>query len=448
MKFYDKKISTFNDGENDINLIKIALPKLFELASLYLIGSISAAMLSRYSQESVSAVNVSLQVLNLVIIIFNIVLTGGNFVTSYELGRQDRKKAASITGTAVVTAVALAAIAGAILAVFAEGILYRMNLRGEACIMGARYLRVCAVFLPMTVALNFMTTFLICNGHSIGACAVGIVNNAANVVLCWVALFSGTGILPEGADGIAAARIIAQAVALAAGVCIFMRKKCPFKLCFGMTPFKRILKIGFPGGMSSVSYNLAQTVTTAVIAGFGTLVINSKVYYSNILCYVPLVSSSVGSAGGILIGRYKACGDYDAIEKLCRQNLRISLCLNILISVMIYLFRVPLVSIFSAEDYTLKLAGIVMLVDVFVETGRAVNHVFENMYAACGDVKTTMLTSICSCWAGSVLLTYLLGVKLGLGLAGCWIAFAADELFKASVYLIRWKSKKWKRFRI
>ena len=84
-----------------------------------------------------------------------------------------------------------------------------------------------------------------------------------------------------------------------------------------------------------------------------------------------------------------------------------------------------------------------LLVDIAVEGFRAVNHVSESSLNANKDVFTTLLASTVSCWLGSVLLSYVLGIRLGLGLLGCWIAFASDEGIKAVIYIIRWKSGRW-----
>lgn len=448
MRLYDRELSTFEAGEESVSLIKTALPKFFDCASIYLVGSVSTAMLAWYSQDAVSAVNVALQVLNLIIILFNIILTGGNFTLSFELGRNKRKTAGEIVGTAFCVDVLLAAVLGAVLFFMSHQVAEMMNLQGEVCNMASQYLKMCAAFLPITVLVSFFVTVLICTGHSLQACSISVINNVVNVLLCYVALYSGWGIMPDGVLGVAAARITAQAAALFVGVCMYAHGKCPFKFCFKPSMFRRIIKIGLPGGMCSVSYNFAQTITTAIIATFGTLIINSKVYCTNILCYIPVISLSIGFAGGILIGRYKAVGDYKSIRKLCAQNLRIAVSINLILAILIYIFRKQLLSIFTNDTFIIELAGRIMLIDIFVEAGRAMNNVFENAYCACGDVKTTMIVSICSCWLGSVLLTYILGVQLGWGLVGCWIAFAADELFKSAIYLLRWKTGRWMRFEL
>ena len=41
-------------------------------------------------------------------------------------------------------------------------------------------------------------------------------------------------------------------------------------------------------------------------------------------------------------------------------------------------------------------------------------------------------------------MAWLLGMKLGLGLAGIWMAFAMDECLRAIIFWARWKSGRWK----
>lgn len=85
----------------------------------------------------------------------------------------------------------------------------------------------------------------------------------------------------------------------------------------------------------------------------------------------------------------------------------------------------------------------ILFIDIFVEIGRAFNHVEDNSLRGVGNVMFPMVIAIISCWCISILFSYLLGVHLGLGLYGCWIAFIMDELFRGLLFFRRFKSKKW-----
>jgi Na+-driven multidrug efflux pump len=50
---------------------------------------------------------------------------------------------------------------------------------------------------------------------------------------------------------------------------------------------------------------------------------------------------------------------------------------------------------------------------------------------------------ILSMFGVAVTLSYLLGITMGLGLIGVWIAFAADEWLRGLLMLWRWRTRKW-----
>ena len=89
-----------------------------------------------------------------------------------------------------------------------------------------------------------------------------------------------------------------------------------------------------------------------------------------------------------------------------------------------------------------------MLIAVFLEFGRTTNIVIINSMKASGDVKFPTMLAIFSMWGLSVLIAYILGIVLGMGLAGVWIGMAADEIFRGIVVFIRWKKGTWRGKRV
>ena len=102
-----------------------------------------------------------------------------------------------------------------------------------------------------------------------------------------------------------------------------------------------------------------------------------------------------------------------------------------------------LVKLITDDPAILSIGHTILFFDIFVEIFRGFNHIEENSLRGAGDVVFPMGVSILSCWLMSVFFSYLLGVKMGFGLFGCWIAFGMDEAFRGVNYLIRWRSRKW-----
>ena len=82
----------------------------------------------------------------------------------------------------------------------------------------------------------------------------------------------------------------------------------------------------------------------------------------------------------------------------------------------------------------MQIASTVVVIDLFVEIGRALNNTLSGALQATGDVMYQLV---------SVALSYLFGIVLGYGLNGIWVAFALDEAVRGLILLHRWNSKKW-----
>lgn len=70
-----------------------------------------------------------------------------------------------------------------------------------------------------------------------------------------------------------------------------------------------------------------------------------------------------------------------------------------------------------------------------------------NALRAANDVKSTMVLSIGSMVCFRIALSYIVGVKMGYGALGVWFAMLVDWLFRAIVYVWRFKQGKWRAWR-
>ena len=67
-----------------------------------------------------------------------------------------------------------------------------------------------------------------------------------------------------------------------------------------------------------------------------------------------------------------------------------------------------------------------------------------NALRAAGDAKFTMVVSMLSMWICRIGMSYLLGLGMGLGLLGVWMAMFADWIVRGAVFLGHVLRGKWK----
>ena len=100
-------------------------------------------------------------------------------------------------------------------------------------------------------------------------------------------------------------------------------------------------------------------------------------------------------------------------------------------------------SLLTDNEEIIRMGVTIMVVDIAVEIGRAVNIYATNALRAAGDVNFPFYVGLVVQWTVSVGLSYLLGIYWGWGLIGMWCAFLLDENIRALIFVRRWGSLKW-----
>jgi Na+-driven multidrug efflux pump len=84
-----------------------------------------------------------------------------------------------------------------------------------------------------------------------------------------------------------------------------------------------------------------------------------------------------------------------------------------------------------------------MWLGVFVEPGRTLNIVMNDALRAAGDAKFVAVASIPSMVIVLAFGSWWMGLHLGLGMVGIWLAYALDELIRGSTNYARWHFGGW-----
>ena len=191
-------------------------------------------------------------------------------------------------------------------------------------------------------------------------------------------------------------------------------------------------------------YTLSQLITTSFVAIIGDFALSAKVYYMNILSYVYLFSSGAGNANALMVGRCLGEGDIERPERMNAQLIKITVPVNFLISLSVILLSRPLLGMFTSDELVFRMAIGIFFVDMIAELARAVSQVYEYALRAAGDIMFTTGVLAVSCAVFSLALAYVLAIPYGLGLMGCWIGLALDEVTRAIVTYFRWRRGIWK----
>ena len=446
-KFYDKTLSHIETPQGTLTLVSVFLPFLVEMLLTNSMGTVNTLVLSHYSDEAVASVGAANQLMGMIFTFYTVISTGASIFISHRLGARQKEEASVASFTSLFCSLALSLVAGGVLSLFAHRFMEMMQLSGQVLEDAAVYFRICISFSFFQALISAISAVFRSYGLPKIAVWVSLFMNFLNAVLNIIVIFRPFETPLHGVHGIAVTNVISHAAAfILIVICLlksslelnFRKKSLKTLKCIG-----NILHIGLPGGISSLSYSTSQVVSTSILAVLGTTAISTKIYLSTIFFYVYVIGMSLGMATSLIIGWMTGAGEYDKAYRLNLQNLRIAVLLNAAGSTLICLFGSPLLGLFTENPEILTLARPILLIDIFVEIGRAFNHIEDNSLRGAGDVIFSMAVSIISCWTMSILFSYILGIRLGLGLTGCWIAFMMDELFRGIPFFFRWRSRRW-----
>lgn len=330
---------------DEIGLRHLAPAMLGEMVLRTTVSMVNVAFLSRISDSMVSAVSISTQYINILLMIATAVATGSIVCINQAIGMHNRQRVERMANVAIAANALLGLVFGLLFLLFSPLFLTIMKVSPASLHMAAVYMRI--VGGAMVIQCLQLVTSNICRsmGRTKVPLLVNLCINAVNLVGCALVVFRPIPVPGEPVMGVAVANVASQAV----GLCLALRR--------------RITKIAL---VSNVCFSLA-----------------------------------------------------------------------------VILLRRVLLGIFTTDSAILQIASTVVVIDLFVEIGRALNNTLSGALQATGDVMYQLVVNQSSNWLVSVALSYLFGIVLGYGLNGIWVAFALDEAVRGLILLRRWNSKKW-----
>ncbi len=449
MKFrlIDPAVTSVQTREGTLHLKTLFVPLFIEQLLMNLMGTVNTLVLGHYSDEAVAAVGAANQVIGLVYTFYAVISGGTSIVISHRLGAGKKKEAQDAAFTSLCFSGLLSLCCGLGMAAFADPLMGMLHLEGEVLSMATGYFKMIITFSFLQGIISAASAILRSYGKPRVAVAASVLMNVVNAFLNCLIVFRPVEIPLYGAEGIGVANVIAHGIAMVVILICLSRSGLDLqfrtKNAGTLRCLPSILKVGVPGGVSSLSYSLSQVVSTSILGILGTTALSTKVYISSIVFYVYVVGMSLGLSTAILMGWMTGAKEYEKAYRLNQQVLKLAVSLNLALSVILFLCYRPLLSLFTQSTEIIEMAGGILFIDIFVEVGRAFNHVEDNSLRGAGDVLFPMAVAVTSCWLMSILFSYILGIRLGLGLKGCWIAFMMDELFRGIIFWRRFKSRKW-----
>lgn len=435
------------------DLKAMIIPLFMEQLLVMLVGMADTLVVSYAGEAAVSGVSLVNQFNTIFIYLFTALASGGAVVVSQYIGGRAADAAGEsasqllLFSTVFSTVVAVAVLAGN------EWMLRLLFGRVEEPVMEAcvTYLRISAYSYPALAVYNSGAAVYRSLGKTKVTMYLSIISNVINVIGNLIGVF----VLRAGVAGVAYPSLIARvfsAVVITA-LCfqrsnrVFYRGNWIFR--WNGNLMRRILSIAVPNGVENGIFQLVKVALSSIAALFGTYQIAANGVAQSIWSMAALAGVAMGPVFITVIGQCMGEGNTQAAEHYMKKLSCITLALSAGWNLLIFALTPLFLRLYSLEPETKQLViWLVLIHNVFNAAAFPFSGALSNGLRAAGDVKFTMYVSVISTIAVRLLLSYVLGISLGMGVMGLAVAMVWDWIIRAVIFIWRERSGRWKQFRV
>ena len=412
---------------------------LYQLVDGILVGQV-------LGEAAFAAINLAMPFVIINFALADLIGVGSSVPISVRLGQGDKDAANNIFSCACLMIVGTGFLIGAVL-FFTAPLLFRLlGAEGDLIGLAVQYLRVYALFSPLTTIIFASDNYLrIC-----GKIRMSMWLNILMSILTAALEFTLLVVLDLGIWAAALASSLGMVACVVIAMYPFARGKLPLQFCrpkFSLPMVKQIVACGSPNFLNNISGRITSIIMNAVLLRAGG---QNAVSISGILMYVdgliqPLMYGACDSLQPAVSYNWGAGnrGRILAIEKYCFSA---AAGISLLSAVFLFLFPGAVTTLFLSDMDAAFLATAQTAIRLFALTylTRWFSFASQSLMTALERAGEASLISSSTALIFPVLLRAVLSP---IGLTGIWLNFAGSSLLAgllSGFLLLRFWKRHWK----
>jgi putative MATE family efflux protein len=445
-----------NHKEMRKNIFHLAWPAILRMFLQSIVGVVDVIMVGQLGASAIAAVDIGNRIVFVLIGTLMALTIGATALVAHHIGAGNKEEANHIMWQSLMLGFLAALVIGGLGIFFSEQLMLSMTFLMEEANPfiidnGSVYLNI--VLASMLVGLPMMVINAILQGIGDMKTPLFImfISNVVNVLFNYLLIF-GIGIFPAlGITGAALGSGIGRFVGFLIGIAILIKgekgikldlKYIEFKIDFAIT--KDILTIGIPAAVEQFARQSSQIIYTAMVAGLGTATIAANAVTMNVSSLAFMPGFGFGMAATTLVGQSLGAKRKDLAEDYSKQSSYLTLGLMTLASVTMFIFVKPIVNLYTNDPAVIGMAVSALRIFLLFQPLLGLLMVLAGALKGAGDTKWVMYFTIFGNWGVRLLFSYILGLKLGFGLNGFWLAMGIDIMSRTALIVWRFSSGKWK----
>lgn len=434
-------------------LLSLILPLLAEQFMVMLVGIVDTLMVSYVGEAAVSGITLVNMFSTIFLYIFTALAAGGAVVVSQYIGKKD-KKSGDLAASQIITLCGVVSIVIMVLVLaFHKQILGLLFGEVDHTVMTASltYLKITTYSFPAIAIYSGGAALFRSMGKTHVTMYLSLAMNLINVIGNAIGIF----VLDAGVAGVAWPSFISRVfAAIVIMIMCFseknvLRVRMKHLLSWNRGMLKKILSIAIPESIEQGMFQLAKVALGTITALFGTSQIAANGVAQSFWSLAALIGVAMGAAYTTVIGQCIGAKNFEGADYYMRKLLRISLLASVVWNALILAITPIILMLYQLPTETKQMVFILVVIhNIFNALVFPISSPFSNGLRAAGDVKYNMYISIISTVVVRVVLSVVFGIWMNLGVIGIALAMVCDWSIRAILVGLRYKSNKWKAFKV
>lgn len=429
-------------------LMLLAGPMFLELFLNTMVNNVDTLMLSHYDEYAVGAVGNANTIMFMMNILFNVIATATSVVVAQYLGAKRFDKMNMIYTLSVIVNFVIGVFFSVAFCAANPFIMNFLHVSPEMRPYSMIYLYIVGGGGFLLALYNVMLQILRCNGYPKIGMYVTLAINVINIGGNYLFLYGPLAPLNIGVAGVAISTVVSRLIAVIAVFAFFFVKKIGKISLKYMRPFPgkllgKMIKIGLPTAGENLTYNLYQTTLLSFVNAMGNDSVNARAYCNMLISFAMIFSNACAMSTQIITGHLVGAGKEETAYKRVFRTLLTSMPITIMLASINAVFCRYTLQIFTQNENIIALGQMIMIVDIFVEIGRCLNMTFVCSLKAAGAYIFPLIMGLLCNWGLGLTTGWLVGVYMGVGVAGIFAGTATDECIRGLIVMYYWYKKKW-----
>lgn len=434
------------EGNSGSLIFKFAVPMLVGNVFQQLYNITDSIIVGRYvGKEALAAVGASFPLIFMLISFVVGVAMGTTIIISQYFGAKDLKMVKRAIDTMYIFLFFSAILVTLIGIVFSGPIFRMIKLPAEVIPLAVEYFNIYLVGMVFFFGFNGISSVLRGLGDSKTPLYFLIISTLMNVGLdlLFVAVFKW------GVAGAAWATVISQAGAFVTGI-IYLNythevvKLNSLKLVFDKAIFRKSISIGLPTGLQQTFVSLGMLAITRIVNDFGTNAIAAYSAAGRLDSIAGMPAMNFGAALSTFVGQNLGANKPERVRQGFRATLFMSGALAVLTSLMVIVFRVPLMRLFSTDAAVIDIGAEYLVIVSSFYVFFSTMFVIGGVMRGAGDTLIPMFITLFALWAIRIPAAWILSRYFGMD--GIWwsipVAWFIGMVLSYLYYLKgNWKKK-------